>query len=107
MIPIAKPKYCIDIRRNIIVLTSSDLVERLQAAYGGVSVYRVAKELGYGNGRVLNWLHGRAAPSQVEAIRIAEILHLNPGYVLACMEAQRQSDPNIAEAWGALALRVA
>ena len=82
------------------MLTSTDLVERLQTHYGGVSVYRVAKNLGLGNGRVLNWAHGRAAPTQTECKRIAEVLGMDPRLVLAAMEAQRQSDPDLAEVWG-------
>ncbi len=93
------------------MLTSYDLVEMLRNHYktgtGPATVYRVAKQLGYGNGRVLNWHHCRNTPSQTETVKLATILDLDPGYVLACMECQRQSEPEIAEAWEAVAKRSA
>lgn len=85
------------------IVTPIDLVEKLQAHYGGVSVYRVAKELGLSNPRVLNWMHGRACPSPKEGKRIAEILGLDVAFVLASLEAQRQSEPDLAEVWQELA----
>lgn len=92
------------------LITPRELVHRLQIHFTQqlnadelVSVYRVAKELGLKNPRVLNWMHGRSCPSQTEAVRIAKILGIEPGFVLACLEAQRQSEPEIAEAWESLA----
>lgn len=89
------------------MLTSTELVEKLQAKHGAASVYRVAKIYGWGNGRVLNWVHGRAAPSPIEALKIADELNLSRAYVVACMEAQRQSEPELAEVFEELASHVA
>lgn len=85
------------------MITASDLVDQLQAKLGGVSVYKVAAHLGLKNGRVHTWHQNTAAPNVREAIRLADALDLDRGYVLACMEAQRQSEPEIAEAFALLA----
>lgn len=84
-------------------ITSTELVELLQAKHGNVSIYRVAKNLGYSNGRVLNWAHGRAAPSPKETIRIADELGMSRAKLVASMEAQRQSEPELAEIYEQLA----
>ena len=83
--------------------TSTDLIEGLQAKHGGVSAYRVAQIYGWGNGRVLNWKSGRACPNPKECIRIANELDISAAHIVACMDAQRQSDPEIAEVYAVLA----
>lgn len=93
----------IDIRGFYKMITSTELVEQLQAKNGACSVYRVAKIYGWGNGRVLNWVSGRAAPSPKESLKIADDLGLPRAYVVACMEAQRQSEPELAEVFEQLA----
>lgn len=111
MIVSAKRVQPIDKTENIImtrkIMTPIDLVERLQAHYGGVSVYRVAKNLELKNPRVLNWAHGKSCPTPKEAVRIAEILGIDPAFVVASMEAQRQSEPDLAEVWHTIAEKVA
>jgi hypothetical protein len=41
------------------------------------------------------------------AIRVAELLELDPGYVLACMAAERAQRPVVREAWERLAASLA
>lgn len=80
-----------------------DFIERLKARNDGCSDYRIAKLLGTTQSCVLRWTkHGKSLDDKY-AIRVAELLELEPGYVLACIHAERSNDDNVTKHWEKIA----
>lgn len=79
--------------------TTVDLLERLRTKNDGCSDYRLAKLLTVSTSSVVNYTkHGRTMSDEV-AIKLAELLDEHPGYVLACMAAERSQNPETVRIW--------
>lgn len=78
--------------------TSQALLLRLRAQKNW-SWYRLAKELPAHENTVRNWRHGRTIVDRRFAPRIAELLGESAEYVLACLEADREQEPELQEVW--------
>lgn len=83
--------------------TTNSLLDRLAAKHGGCSDYRLAKILGIQTSAVGNYRSGRSRLGDDVALKVARELGLAPGYVLACMMAERASAPEIRKVWASVA----
>jgi transcriptional regulator with XRE-family HTH domain len=80
-------------------MNTIEFLDRLRARRGLTSDYQVAKALGVSHTRVSNWRTGRNTFDDGVALLIAAELAMLPGYVLACMKAERAKRPHVREAW--------
>lgn len=88
------------------MLTVQGLIDAAKAAQGIPSNYRLARVLGVTELTVANWKHGRKAPDDGAALRLAAMAGLDPAQVLAAVHAARATDPTIAAAWASMAARL-
>lgn len=88
------------------MLTVQELIEAAKGAQGIPSNYRLARVLGVTELTVANWKHGRKAPDDGAALRLADMAGLDPAQVLAAVHAARATDPTIAAAWASIAARL-
>lgn len=90
--------------------TTIDFLERLRTRLdtgSGCSDYKLAKVLQVSTGGMANYIkHGRSMDDEI-AIRVAELLDLNPGYVVACCHAERSKTVETTKVWEALAAQFA
>lgn len=87
--------------------TTETLVRALKARTGIDSDYGIAKHLGITRAAVSAYATGRHTLGEDVAIRVATDLGLDPGYVLACMAAERAKRPPAKKAWERVARRMA
>ncbi|MFA7399130.1 MAG: hypothetical protein WCZ98_01485 [Sideroxydans sp.] len=69
--------------------TTKDFIEMLKAKHGLKSNYAVAKLLNQTDTAVARWAHGKNSFSDETAMQFADLLELDPAYVVACMHAER------------------
>ena len=80
--------------------TMSSFVQKLKARYVVSSDYGMAKLLGLTRQAMSAHKNGRSKNfSESTAYRIAELLNMDPAYVIACLAAERSKDKRVAEAW--------
>lgn len=84
-----------------------DFIERLRARNDGCSNYRIAKLLGVDQSAVIRYTkHGKSMDDKY-AIRMAELLGIDPAYVLACMAAERSHSVESTKQWERIAAHFA
>lgn len=83
--------------------TTVEFLDALKARRGWTSDYRLAKELGWRQTTVSNYRVGRSAMASEHAMRVAEELGLSHAYVVACMQAERENNGDVAKVWKAIA----
>lgn len=83
--------------------TTNELLDKVKARYGLPSDYALAAKLGMTRAGISGYRNGRSKLGDDAALRVAELLDLNPGYVLACMEAERTHSDAARAAWEKLA----
>lgn len=84
------------------MLTTVELLNRVKAAYDLGSDYALAKKLGVSVQRVSNYMRKKTFLDDKMAFIVAELLDLNPAYVVACsnMErAERKEDKSSVSFW--------
>ncbi|HZT04327.1 MAG TPA: hypothetical protein VFA39_18920 [Steroidobacteraceae bacterium] len=86
--------------------TTVEFLDALKAQKGLTSDYQLWKALGWKQATMSSYRCGRTAMSGAHAIRIADELTLPRAYVLACMEAERENDDQVADVWQELARRL-
>jgi len=84
--------------------TSQDLLNRIRARHEA-SWYGLAELLGTHKNTVYNWKGGHTVVDRKFAPRIAELLDESAEYVLACLEADREQDPEVLKVWRRIAER--
>jgi transcriptional regulator with XRE-family HTH domain len=67
------------------------------------SDYKLAKVLGVHQTTISNYRHGRSALADDVAVRVAELLQLDPARVLADMAAERSSSEAVRAIWSRVA----
>lgn len=83
--------------------TTNDLLERLRASNDGCSDYRLAKLMGTTQAHIIRWTkHGKTMDDSY-AIKIAELLDIDPAYVLICMHAERSASVEATKVWERIA----
>ncbi len=83
--------------------TTNSLLDRVAAKHGNCSDYRLAKILQVVHGSISNYRAGRSHVSDEIALRVASELDLAPGYVLACMAAERAQTEELRRTWAGVA----
>lgn len=76
-----------------------DFLDALKARYEIASDYALAPFLGVSQQTISQY---RAKPQYLDdkvAIKVAQLLDLHPGYVLACVHAERAKRPEVREVW--------
>lgn len=87
--------------------STAQLFERLRASNGGCSDYRLAKLMGTPQTYIIRWTqHGKTMDDE-HAIRMAELLAIDPAYVLACMAAERSHSVESSRHWERIAAHFA
>lgn len=84
-----------------------EFLDALSRRWGGATDYAIAKRLGVSKQSISNYRSGIRCISDELAIRIAAELELDPAYVLACVNAERQPEPAVSRVWLELARRLA
>lgn len=84
--------------------TSTDLLERLRSKYS-TSWYGLAPIIGTHENTIANWKNGRTTIDRKYATRIADLLEEPGEYVLACLEHERESSPDVRKLWQRIAAK--
>lgn len=87
--------------------TTVDFLDALARHWGGVTDYRIAKNLGLRTSAVSQYRTGVRTFDDAMARRVAEVLGLDPAYVLACVHAERDRDEGTRQVWARIAARFA
>ena len=87
--------------------TTAALVRALKDCTGIESDYGIAKHLGITKQTLSNYRAGTTAMSPEIALRVAAELRLDPGYVLACLSAERAKRTDEKRVWERVARRMA
>lgn len=83
--------------------TTNEFLDQVKARYGLKSDYALAGKLGLTRSMVSAYRNGKRMLGEEVAVKVADLLELPPGYVLACIEAERSHVPAIRKAWEDLA----
>lgn len=83
--------------------TTSQFIEDLKAKHGLKSNYAVAKFLGQTDTAVARWAHGKGSFSDETAMQFADLLEIDPAYVVACMHAERAKEVKERKLWERIA----
>lgn len=84
--------------------TSQELLERVRTRHHS-SWYGLARLLPAHENTITNWKAGRTIVGRKFVTRIAELLEEPPEYVLACLEAERESEPDVLKVWQRIAAK--
>lgn len=83
--------------------TTPDFISDLKAKYGLKSNYAVAKFLGQTDTAVARWSHGKGSFSDETAMQFADLLDIDPVYIVACMHAERAKREEEKKLWERIA----
>lgn len=86
---------------------TADFIELLKKRYDLKSNYAVAKFLKQTDTAIARWAHGKGSFSDETAIQFADLLDLDPAYVMACIHAERAKDKAVKKTWERMAKRLA
>jgi len=86
--------------------TTEQLIERAKAGLGVSSDYALAKALGVSHTTIAHWRFGRSRPDDLAVIRIAKLLHRDPGQVIAELHAERAKCEETRALWKRIALQL-
>ena len=79
--------------------TTTDFLDDIKTARNVTSDYAVAKILETRHSNISNYRNGKSRFDGVMCLKVAAVLGVNPGYVLACMEAERAKDEEVRKVW--------
>jgi transcriptional regulator with XRE-family HTH domain len=83
--------------------TTIGFLDALKALNGGASDYKIAKLLGVTHQTVSKWRIGKDFFGDSTAIRVANMLGIDPKYVVACAHAERAKEPEEKTIWQGIA----
>lgn len=92
-------------RHMQVPVTTLEFLDSLKTLRGFSSDYQLWKYLRWTHTTMSNYRRGRSAMGGAHAIRIADELGLSRPYVLACMEAERENNREVAHVWREIANR--
>ena len=84
-------------------MKTTEFLDKVKEKYSLSSDYKLAKFLSIGQQTISNYRHGKTFFDDAVAIHVAELLDLDPAYVLACVHAERAKRPQVKEAWQIIA----
>ena len=79
--------------------TTVDFLDSMKARHGLTSDYQLAKHLKIRPNRISNYRQGVSLFDEETCLLIAADLKLDPGYVFACIAAERANKPEVKAAW--------
>ncbi len=79
--------------------TTADFLDEIKELRNVQSDYAVAKILGVRHTNLSNYRHGRSHFDAAMCIKVAEVLNVEPAYIMACMEAERAKTDEIRKVW--------
>lgn len=79
--------------------TTVEFLDAIKARHNIPSDYKLAKFIGVAQQTVSNYRVKGIGFDDELAIRVAELLEIDPGYVLACIHAERTKRPQVRDAW--------
>lgn len=88
-----------------IMKTTVEFLDALRAQRR-LSDRKAAALLGLSQAAVSRWRTGRDFPGDHQCIKLAQLLALDPGYVMACIHAERARLPDDKAAWQRIAERL-
>lgn len=78
---------------------TNDFLDELKSLNGNASDYRLAKILEVKAATISNYRHGKSFFDDAVCERVADLLGIQPEYVLACIHAERAKSPSLRTAW--------
>lgn len=81
------------------IKTTLQFVDELKRRYGIGSDYGIAKLLNISKNSLSLYRNGKSHFSDEVAIKVAELLDLDAGYVMACMAYERARSPLVKSKW--------
>ncbi len=85
--------------------TTEEFLNALRVRYS-VSDRKAAGLLGLSQAAVSRWRTGHDFPSDQQCLKMAQLLDIDGGYVMACVHAERARLPDDKAAWQRLAERI-
>lgn len=82
---------------------TQSILDATRVAYGVSSDYKLADSLGVTTSVVYHWRAGKGYPSDENALQIAQILDVDPLYVMAVFHREREPNARIKRTWARLA----
>lgn len=79
--------------------TTIEILDALKQHQGGVSDYAIAKTLGVTRGAVSIWRNGKGYFDDSTAIRVAELLKIDPAIIIASVHAERSKSEKEKAVW--------
>lgn len=79
--------------------TTLEFIADVKSKYSIESDYAAAKLLGVSKMTMSHYRNGKGLLGDDSAIRVAELLGLDTGYVLACIASERARKPEVKAAW--------
>ena len=76
-----------------------EFLDAIKAKNSLTSDYQLAKLLGCTPSAIGNYRHGKSMLSDEYALKVADLLGLEGGYVLACIAAERSKNERVKKAW--------
>lgn len=86
--------------------TTNELLDQVKEKYHLASDYALAKKLGIRASAISGYRHERSSLANEIALKVAELLELDAGFVLASMEAERSHSEAAKAAWERAAERL-
>lgn len=74
------------------MLTTLELLDRIEKANGNCTDYRAAQLLGVTRAAISQWRKRGVVMNDETAIKAADLLNMNPEYVVQCVHAERVKD---------------
>ncbi|WP_431068126.1 DUF3693 domain-containing protein [Ralstonia holmesii] len=82
--------------------TTLDFIEAVSRKLGGASDYAVAKALGITRASVSRYRNGHGGFDDETALRVAQLLDIDPGAVAAASHAERAKNPEVRQMWASI-----
>jgi hypothetical protein len=79
--------------------TTINFLNDIKAAREVESDYALAKILDTRHTNISNYRNGRSHFDGLMCIKVAKVLGIDPGYVMACMEAERAKHEEVRKVW--------
>jgi len=87
--------------------TTVEFLDAIKAKYGLKSNYALAKKMGQTDTAIARWMHGKNTLADESAMHVAELLEIDPAYVMACCHAEREKNAEVKATWQKIAQRMA
>jgi hypothetical protein len=83
--------------------TTVEFLEEIKAKYGLKSNYALAKKMGQTDTGVARWMHRKGSFSDETCLQVADLLDIDPAYVMACIHAEREKNEKLRALWERIA----